>query len=175
VSSGCPFALPDGQTLVYMTCLQTSGAQCIEGARARPRAPRPRRRAPAPWWGRGAAARAAAAPAATARPVGEDDVFHYARVVLPAGAAPSAASAVPIFTVPLTDTPDTLNSYSITQCDVVKNALNADPLACEGSDKTHSFFMRLQVNASTGRTMVNSTNTFLYCMTPRCSLASVAL
>ena len=77
--------------------------------------------------------------------------------------------------MPLTDTPDTLNSYAITQCDVVKNSPDADPLACEGSDATHSFFMRLQVNASTGATIVNSTNTFLYCMTPRCSLAAVAL
>ena len=172
LSSGCPAALPDGETVIYMTCLQTDGSQCVEGAASRARAPRPRRRSPAPWWGRGAAARAAGGGKVAA---GEDDVYSYAQVRLPAGIKPAQVVATTVFNVPLTDTPDTLNSYAITQCDVVKNAPYADPLSCEGSDKTHSFFMRLAVNASTGATIVNSTNTFLYCMTPRCSLTAVAL
>ena len=159
-SSGCPALLPggDGFTVLFMGC---SLPKCASTRRER------RRRRGHAWRPRSAAAAAAAR-------VNVENTEAYFTISIAPGIAPADIKATTLFQVPLTDTPDTEASYAITQCDAIHGSAGPDPLSCQGSDKTHSFFMRLLVEEGTGKTLVNSTNTFLYCITPRCSLTAVS-
>jgi hypothetical protein len=183
-SSGCPNWLPTpgGVSVLYMGCAVAS--DCAFGAHELAGGP-PSRAHAAHRWGlpalpaargrRGAGAGAAAAAPAPAPPAGAaapSSPFAYFSLAMPTGSAPASWTATRMFTVPLVDTPDTIDSYGITQCDGI-HALPAAPgapITCQGADPTHSFFQRVFVDAATGNTSVVSYDTFKTCMTPRCSL-----
>jgi hypothetical protein len=87
------------------------------------------------------------------------------------GAAPEKLVFTPAFNVPLTNTPDTIGSYAITQCDQIHGLTDSKLITCEGADPLHSFDQIVLVDFASGaNASAISYDTFRECMTPRCSL-----
>jgi hypothetical protein len=104
---------------------------------------------------------------------GAPSPFSYYTVAMPPGSSPASWAPSAMFVVPLTDTPDTIDSYAVTQCDAIRGLGGSSPLSCEGSDPKRSFFARLFVDPATGKTSAES-DTFKACMGPRCTLMLAA-
>ena len=106
-------------------------------------------------------------------PPGNTSIFYYGQVDLRGDSDNLVFNS--LFMVPYTNTPDTIDSYAITQCDAIHNADVPEFISCEGADLTHSFFQYVLVNYTSGNPVPGSTSydTFKACMTPRCSLLSV--
>jgi hypothetical protein len=173
-ASGCSNFLPtaDGVTVFYMGCNNASDPDCSFSASSRKADSAPVRvvRGDADLaWGR--APGSMMAPQRPMRSGSGPSPNNYYSVRMQLGSSPSAWTAEPMFNVPYVDTPDTIDSYGVTQCDGLRGAhVNASVITCQGADPTHSFFQRLFVDPATGNGTVISYNTFRACMTPRCSL-----
>jgi hypothetical protein len=139
MSSGCPNFLetPSGVTVLYMAC-DSSLANCSFSARAALAPVRASRRDARAAWG---SANLMPVPAAGGAAVASRDVnwFNYGVVEMAKGAAPEKLVFTPAFNVPLTDTPDTRGSYSITQCDQIHGSPSSKLITCQGADPKHSF------------------------------------
>ena len=108
-------------------------------------------------------------------PPGNTSIFYYGQVDVKGD--PTDLVFKSLFMVPYTNTPDTIDSYAITQCDAIHNADVPDFISCEGADLTHSFFQYVLVNYTSGDPIPGTTSydTFRACMTPRCSLLSTTI
>ena len=108
-------------------------------------------------------------------PPGNTSIFYYGQVDVKGD--PTDLVFKSLFMVPYTNTPDTIDSYAITQCDAIHNADVPDFISCEGADLTHSFFQYVLVNYTSGDPIPETTSydTFRACMTPRCSLLSTTI
>lgn len=166
-ASGCPNFLPtaDGLTIFYMGCV---GDACGFGAPHAQTATIHRKDVDSRW-GRigGASTRSAAG---SSSKVGNSTGFNYYSVSMPVGSSPSSWSANLMFEVPLTDTPDTIDSYGITQCDQIIDFGSDAVITCQGANNTDGFFQRLFVDPVTSNTSKISDNTLRACMTPRCAI-----
>ena len=173
ISSGCAnfVETADGVTVLYMGCT-SSLANCSFSARA---ASLPvlaeRRDARAAWGTANLLASRGGAEAAAAASAAGPSLYNYGTVSLAPGSAPESLVFVPTFNVPLTSTPDTIDSYAITQCDQIHGSADSKLITCEGADPTHSFTQIVLVDSATGvNASAISYDTFRECMTPRCSL-----
>lgn len=158
-SSGCPALLSSLTDILYMGC---SDPQCGWTA--------PPQRAPRRRGGAHALRRSTAEPLLA--PIVNND-FFYATIDLTAGIAPEALNATRLWDVPLTKTPSTVDSYAITQCDIIyASSSHSDTspfFSCQGSDPHDNLFSRLVVSPANGSTIVD-TRDELFCMTPHCSI-----
>jgi len=74
-----------------------------------------------------------------------------------------------MFPISLTDAPGIIGAHESSQCDRVWGAdePHNTSIICEGTDKTHNFFLKFDVSPTTGVTARNETRTLRHVMTPR--------
>jgi len=172
ISSGCPNFVEsaDGVSVIYMGCV-SGAANCSfssggGGLTAVAASKRDRRAA----WGLGNSMEAAAA--SSPRRGAASSFYDYGVVKLKGPL--DALNFTSHFNVPLTDTPDTVGSYAVTQCDQIHGRADSELITCQGADPTHSFTQLVLVDSATGKNAsAISYDTFRACMTPRCSLLAV--
>jgi hypothetical protein len=168
ISSGCPnfVETADGVSILYMGCVSgVANCSFSEGLTSVDASKRDRRAA----WGLGNAMVVQDGGLAA----GSASFYDYG-VVRVKGPL-DALNFTSRFNVPLTNTPDTVGSYAITQCDQIHGRADSDLITCQGADPTHSFTQLVLVDSMTGaNASAISFDTFRACMTPRCSLLAVA-
>lgn len=168
ISSGCPnfVETADGVTVLYLGCVSgLANCSFSAGLTAVAASKRDRRAA----WGLGNSMEAAAS-----SPRRGAAVSFYDYGVVKLKGPLDALNFTSRFNVPLTNTPDTIGSYAITQCDQIHGRADSDLITCQGADPTHSFTQLVLVDSMTGaNASAISFDTFRACMTPRCSLLAV--
>ena len=169
LSSGCAnfVETADGVSVLYMACVSGLANCSFSEPRAAAVAASKRDRRAA--WGLGNALPLAPRAGAAAA----NRTFYDYGIVKVKGPLDSL-NFTSAFNVPLTNTPDTVGSYAVTQCDQIHGAPGSSLITCEGADPTHSFTQMVLVDMATGANASDiSYDTFRSCMTPRCSLLAV--